>query len=74
MNPEWQTGPSRRLSILFTSFSQSEIIENDANKEHFGYTAKAGTAIVFDEGGVHKGSRPQQNDRMVLRYLYSSKN
>ena len=53
---------------------QSKIIENDANKEHFGYTAKAGTAIVFDEGGVHKGSRPQQNDRMVLRYLYSSKN
>ena len=60
--------------IIDNFLKQSKIIENDANKEHFGYTAKAGTAIVFDEGGVHKGSRPQQNDRMVLRYLYSSKN
>ena len=34
---------------------------------------KAGSAIIFDEGGIHKGSRPQLNDRMVLRYLYSLK-
>ena len=45
-----------------------------ANKEKYGYSAKAGSAIVFDEGGVHKGSRPRSKDRMVLRYLYSPSN
>ncbi len=39
----------------------------------FSYKAKAGSAIIFDEGGVHQGSKPQFNDRMVLRYLYSPK-
>ena len=28
---------------------------------------------IFDEGGVHQGSKPQFNDRMVVRYLYSIK-
>ena len=36
-------------------------------------SAKAGSAIIFDEGGIHKGSKPSLNDRMVLRYLYSLK-
>ena len=33
----------------------------------------AGDAIIFDEGGVHKGSRTLRSERMVLRYLYSIK-
>ena len=37
------------------------------------YKAPKGDAIVFDEGGVHKGSKSLINDRMVLRYLYSIK-
>ena len=34
---------------------------------------KLEVAIIFDEGGIHKGSKPSLNDRMVLRYLYSLK-
>jgi hypothetical protein len=33
----------------------------------------AGDAIIFDEGGVHKGSKTLYSERMVLRYLYSIK-
>ena len=53
---------------------EADLLENMANKEKYGYSAKAGSAIVFDEGGVHKGSRPRSKDRMVLRYLYSPSN
>ena len=53
---------------------EADLLANKANKEKYGYSAKAGSAIVFDEGGVHKGSRPRSKDRMVLRYLYSPSN
>tara|TARA_B100000945_G_scaffold293122_1_gene268831 strand:+ start:5344 stop:6150 length:807 start_codon:yes stop_codon:yes gene_type:complete len=54
---------------------QTDFIEKgqENEKSNFDYSAKAGSAIIFDEGGVHKGSKPQQSDRMVLRYLYSIK-
>ncbi len=52
---------------------QTKNLEN-GDKKVYGYSAKAGSAIVFDEGGVHRGSRPQNTDRMVLRFLYSPKN
>ena len=53
-------------------FEKTKFLDKESNKKDFGYSAKAGSAIIFDEGGVHRGSRPQFNDRMVLRYLYSS--
>ena len=28
--------------------------------------------IIFDEGGVHKGSKTLEQDRMILRYIYSN--
>ena len=34
--------------------------------------AKAGTMIVFDEGGIHRGTKPSLNDRMVIRFLFMS--
>tara|TARA_A100001011_G_scaffold374440_1_gene434937 strand:+ start:149 stop:955 length:807 start_codon:yes stop_codon:yes gene_type:complete len=39
----------------------------------FDFAMNSGDAIIFDEGGVHKGSKSLINDRLVLRYLYSSK-
>ena len=63
----------KNSQILENFLIQTKNLEND-NKKVYGYSAKAGTAIVFDEGGVHRGSRPQNKDRMVLRFLYSSKN
>jgi len=46
--------------------------ENQSNK--FDYEAKPGDAIIFNEGGMHKGSKTSLNERIVLRYLYSIKN
>ena len=57
----------------------SEIIENFLKDTEFedsinttnkyDYNATAGTMIIFDEGGIHRGSKPTLNDRMVIRYL-----
>tara|TARA_B110000259_G_scaffold162373_1_gene187092 strand:- start:73 stop:870 length:798 start_codon:yes stop_codon:yes gene_type:complete len=57
----------------------SEIIENFLKNSEFedsmnatnkyDYNATAGTMIIFDEGGIHRGSKPSLNDRMVIRYL-----
>ena len=62
-------------SILEDFFNKTEpLLKDDINKNNnFSYEAKAGSAIIFDEGGVHQGSKPQFNDRMVVRYLYSKK-
>ena len=62
----------KNSQIIKNFIDQVDTLENDTTKKNYGYSAKAGSAIVFDEGGVHKGSRPQKTDRMVLRYLYSS--
>ena len=59
--------------LIRNFFNDTNELENDvnnSNKNSFCYSAKAGSAIIFDEGGVHQGSKPQYNDRMVLRYLY----
>ena len=37
----------------------------------YDYSIKAGGAIIFDEGGSHRGSSPTLNDRMVLRHVFS---
>lgn len=60
--------------IINNFLYETELLESNSNKKQLGYSAKAGSAIVFDEGGLHKGSRPQKKDRMVLRYLYSPSN
>ena len=53
--------------------NSTEIIEKEPNNSKFDYSLSAGDAIIFDEGGVHKGSKSQKNERIVLRYLYSIK-
>ena len=63
-------------SILEDFLNKTEpLLKGDTKQKNnnFSYVAKAGSAIIFDEGGVHQGSKPQFNDRMVVRYLYSIK-
>ena len=36
----------------------------------YDFCAGPGDLLIFNEGGVHKGSNPTKNDRVVLRYLY----
>ncbi len=50
---------------------KSEFIVNNSDTDLYDYSIKAGGAIIFDEGGSHRGSSPTLNDRIVLRYLFS---
>ena len=38
----------------------------------FDFYAEPGDVLIFNEGGVHRGSNPTKNERVVLRYLYSN--
>lgn len=33
----------------------------------------AGDAIIFNEGGVHKGSKTSESERLVLRVMFNEK-
>lgn len=53
----------------------------DANKcisdkffSKYDFCAAPGDVLIFNECGVHRGSNPVYNDRVVLRYLYSKNN
>ena len=36
----------------------------------FDHEIKNGGAVIFDEAGVHRGSKTKLSDRMVLRFFY----
>lgn len=46
------------------------IIEKKINDQTFDYEMKKGGAVIFDEAGVHRGTRTKFSDRMVLRFFY----
>ena len=57
---------------MIENFLVETKIENSINTTNkFDYTAEAGSMIIFNEGGVHRGSKPSLNDRMVIRYFFS---
>jgi ectoine hydroxylase-related dioxygenase (phytanoyl-CoA dioxygenase family) len=59
--------------IIEEFLNKTNFIENGERSEEFDFSLKAGDAIIFDEGGLHKGSKSLLNERVVLRYLYSIK-
>ena len=58
--------------ILNNFFKNTEGL-NNSNTSKFDFFMEAGDAIIFDEGGVHKGSMPSKNDRAVVRFHYKIK-
>lgn len=50
---------------------KSEFIIKNEDTHLYDYSIKAGGALIFDEGGSHRGSSPTLDDRIVLRYLFS---
>ncbi len=55
--------------------SQSEFINHkQADTNDFDIEMKKGGVIIFDELCFHRGSAPQKNSRLVLRYLFKKKN
>ena len=55
-------------TILDEFISNIEKIKN--NNHEFDYSLKAGDAIIFNEGLVHKGSKLLHSDRMILRFHF----
>ena len=47
---------------------------NDNVEHEEDYSAKPGDAIIFNEKGLHRGSSPKKNERVVLRYHFRKKN
>ena len=64
----------KEKKIIENFLIKTDFIEKEEENHDFDYNLNAGDAIIFDEGGVHKGSKTLYNDRMVLRYIYSVSN
>lgn len=63
----------KNSNLVNDFLKKTNFIEGDIDSEEFDYSLSPGDAIVFNEGGVHKGSKSLKNERLVLRYLYSIK-
>ena len=53
---------------------KTSFIDKNPETTEFDFKMKPGDAIIFNEGGVHKGSKTLYNERKVLRYHYIIKN
>ena len=49
-------------------------LKNNNQKDNFSNTISKGGAIIFDESGIHKGTAPTLNDRIIFRYIFKKKN
>ena len=57
--------------ILIEFLEKSKLILEKKIHDHiFDQDVKKGGALIFDEAGMHRGSRTKFNDRMVLRFFY----
>ena len=50
------------------------INEKDKDTSKFDFEMNKGSAVIFDEFGIHRGSMPSKNSRLVLRFFYRKKN
>ena len=58
---------------LLKSFLANSHNLEDNKHSNYDYEAKAGDAVIFNEGGIHRGSKPTINDRLVLRFFFKPK-
>ena len=56
---------------LTTFLTNAEKCISNNSYSNYDFYAEPGDCFIFNEGGVHKGSNPTKNERVVLRYLYS---
>ena len=53
----------------------TKFIENETpDTSKFDFNLKKGSAVIFDELSVHRGSAPSKTDRIVLRFVYKKIN
>lgn len=60
-------------NILLSFLKIAEKCINDNDIDSFDFKANPGDVLIFNETGLHRGSKPSKQDRIVLRYLYSKK-
>ena len=60
-------------SLVQNFLKKTKFNEENKDTKEFDYSLSPGDAIIFNECGVHKGSKSLINERLVLRYLYSIK-
>ena len=57
--------------LVLEFLKKTEFIENTNTKNDcFNYEVNKGGAVIFDEAGVHRGSKTKFNDRIVLRFFF----
>ena len=61
-------------NLIVDFFKKIKFIDKKRDSSIYDYSMSAGDAIIFDEGGVHKGSKTSINERLVLRYMFRTKN
>jgi hypothetical protein len=59
------------LDLLLEFLHATKFIEENIDTYKYDFSMNPGDAIIFDEAGIHKGSKTTLNDRLVLRYHYS---
>ena len=57
--------------IIDEFLKKTNFVDEKGDTNEFDFSLKAGDAIIFDEGGLHKAARSTLSERMVLRYIYS---
>ena len=58
-------------NVLREFLQMTSFIDKENSPMHkFDHEMKKGGAVIFDEAGVHRGSKTKLHERMVLRYLY----
>ena len=57
--------------VLNDFLNKANLVILNKNNNHFDFHASPGDLLIFNEGGLHRGSMPSLNERVVLRYLYS---
>lgn len=61
---------SENKDEIYEFLEDTKFCEKNKDTNLFDYKMKAGDAIIFDENGFHRGSKPTKTDRAVLRYHY----
>ena len=50
-----------------------EQLKKEENSNNFYHEINKGGGIIFDESGIHKGTEPRNNDRLIFRYIFTKK-
>lgn len=61
-------------NIIKKFLNETDFIDKSPDYKKFDFEMSPGDMIIFDEGGVHRGSKILYNNRQVLRYHFSVKN